>query len=119
MSLLADKDGEAFPPASLDKRGKKVSDQNYYIRVDKRHIAKLNGDLALAVWYSTLRDYARRIKPDELGFTRVSSSIFEQDFGYCRMRVWRLNKKLEDAGFIIVDKTPRGGRRYIGFKFIK
>lgn len=93
-----------------------MSDKNYYIKVDRRTIIEFEGDLAMAVWYSALRDYARRFKPDELGFTRVASSVFKKDFGFCRMKVWRFNQKLEKLGHIIVDKVARGGRRYIGFK---
>ena len=93
-----------------------MSDKNYYIKVDRRTILEFEGDLAMAVWYSALRDYARRFKPDRLGFTRVASSVFKQDFGYSKLKVWRLNKKLEELGYIIVDRVARGGRRYIGFK---
>lgn len=96
-----------------------MSDKKYYFKVDKRYVAAFNGDLVLAFWYSALKDYQRRFKPDKLGFVRVSSATFEEDFGFYRMKVWRLNQKLEDAGYIVVDKVSRGGRRYIGFKVLK
>ena len=97
-----------------------MSDKNYYLRIDKKSIAeKFGGDLALAVWYSALKDYQKRFKPDKFGFVRVSSAVFEEDFGLYRMKVWRLNQKLEEAGFIVVDKVSRGSRKFIGFKVLK
>ena len=95
----------------------------YYFKVDKSLIQKCNGDLSMALWYSALVDYAKRFRPDETGYTRVSIKSIIDDLGFPessgRMRIWRLNQKLEDEGYIAVDKVARGGRRYMGFKVLK
>lgn len=96
-----------------------MPEKDYFLRVYKSQIVRFEGDLALALWYSALKDYTKRFKPDKHGFVRVSSEVFNNDWGYCRMKIWRLNKKLEEKGFITVDRVSRGGRSFIGFKILK
>ena len=89
-----------------------------YIMTQKADFKRFGGELGLLLWYSTLQDYARRFKKDSNGFVRVSSKVFEEDLGCDRMKVWRYNKKLEDKGFIVVDRVARGRKTWIGFKII-
>lgn len=93
----------------------------YFIKVSKRDLAnqeKFGGDLRAVLWYSAMKDYAKRLGKDKLGYTRVSSATIKQDFGFDRMRVWRYNQDLEKRGLIAVDKASRGGRTWIGFKIL-
>lgn len=90
--------------------------KQYPMSIDMRDIPKVDGDLALAFWYSILKDYAKRMKKDKDGFIRVSSKVFEFDYGVNRMKIWRYNKRLEDKGLVSVDRAARGGRTWIGFK---
>lgn len=94
--------------------------QSKYSRpwIDKRDLSRVDGDFALLLWYSILKDYAKRMNQDKNGFVRVSSKVFELDLNADRMKVWRYNKKLEDKGLIAVDRVSRGGRTWIGFKLI-
>lgn len=93
---------------------------NYYIKVPKQIIFEFNGDFTLALWYATLIDYSKRFKPDELGFTRIAVKSILEDLGITeRTKVWRLNKKLVERGYIAVDKVARGGRRFMGFKILR
>ena len=90
--------------------------EHYFVKLDKRLIKQLDGDLALVSWLAILRDYAARFRTDNLGFTRVKLDVIKEDYGFYAVKVWRLNKKLEEAGLVEIDKVPRGGRRYMGFK---
>ncbi len=89
----------------------------YYFKLYMPDVKKTNGDLALLAWYSALKDYAKRFRRDKNGFTRVSSAVFEKDFGINRVKVWRMNKKLAELGLIILD-TASGGRNWVGFKVL-
>lgn len=93
--------------------------EDYFLRVRKTDIAKVEYDLTLALWYSALKDYARRFKPDKSGFNRINSALFESDLGVSRMRAWRYNSKLEALGLISLDKAHRGGRTWVGVKILK
>ena len=88
----------------------------YFLRIDKSLVDKLKGDPAAMLWYGALRDYARRFKPDDNGFVRLSTSVAEQDFGITPRQVRYLSHKLQTAGLIVLDNTPRGGRTPMGFK---
>lgn len=89
-----------------------------YIIVKKRDLRKLDNDFRLALWLSALKDYARRFKRDKFGYYRVPIDIIEADYGLYRVKIWRYNKELEDKGLIKVDRTIRGGRTWMGFRFI-
>ena len=90
----------------------------FYFSLDKRDLPKVNGDIALWVWYSKLKDYTQRFKADKYGFVRISPRIYEEDIGISKRQVQRYNKKLEDKGLIRIDKERRGGRTWAGFKLI-
>lgn len=92
--------------------------EKFYFAIDKKTIAKFKSSPKLLFWYIILQDYAARFKKDRLGFVRVPSQVFDDDFGIDRVKLWRYNKKLEDKGFIKVDRKHRGGRTWVGFKFI-
>ena len=96
----------------------KVKNKNSRPWLDKRDLERLGGDLALWAWYCVLKDYANRLPRDKNGFTRVASKVFESDLKADRMKAWRYNKKLEDKGLIVVDRTARGRSTWIGFKII-
>lgn len=88
-----------------------------YVLVRKSDIMKL-GDFRLATWLSVLQDYAKRFKRDKFGYIRVPIDVIKEDYGLYRTKVWRYNKQLEDKGFIKVDRTSRGGRTWMGYRFI-
>ena len=95
-----------------------MRDKEPYFIVKKKDMGKVNQDLALLSWYAILKDYAKRFKKDEKGFIRVPSNAFMEDYSLYHMKIWRYNKKLEDKGLIVVDRASRGGRTWIGYKFI-
>lgn len=99
----------------LGKRGKV---RDYYIKVRKIDIDRTGGDLSLALWYSAVKDYARRVKPDTHGFKRIASKVFEDDFGFDRKKAWRYNRKLAELGLIALDSAHRGGRTWVGLKIL-
>jgi hypothetical protein len=92
--------------------------KQYPISCELDDLAKVGGNMNLAYWYALLKDYRKRFKKDKLGFIRVPSQVFRFDMGADRKKVWRYNRKLEDKGLIIVDRTARGGRTWIGYKII-
>lgn len=92
--------------------------KQYPITCDLDDLTRVGGNMNLAYWYALLKDYRKRFKKDKLGFVRVPSQVFRFDMGADRKKVWRYNKKLEDKGLIIVDRTARGGRTWIGYKII-
>lgn len=89
---------------------------SYHFLVEKNLVKQFGGDLALALWYSALKDYARRFKPDKAGYVRISRSLIEQDLGLSRSQIRTLNAKLVAAGLLRVDGTSHGGRAYAGYK---
>lgn len=84
----------------------------------KNDVTRVGGDLRALAWYSALKDYAKRFRRDKTGFIRVPSYIMAEDFCTNRTQVWRYNKMLEDKGLILLDHTHRGGRTWVGFRFI-
>lgn len=90
----------------------------FYFTANKLDYAKVGGDFVLAYWYAVLKDYRKRLKKDQYGYTRVSSEMFADDWGLDRIKVWRYNRKLEDKGLIKIDRKKRGGRTWIGFKLV-
>ena len=97
---------------------KKHEDKQFIIDTNPTLVKKVGGDLALAFWYSILKNYAMRMKKDKHGFIRVSSNVFKFDLDADRKKVWRYNKRLEDKGLITVDRAKRGGTTWIGYKFV-
>lgn len=97
------------------KRGK-MPEKNYFLRINKSQIVRFEGDLALVLWYSALKDYARRFKPDKHGFVRITSHLINEDYGLDKQKIRRLNRKLEKMNLIVIDNVTRGGRTPIGFK---
>lgn len=98
-----------------------MTDSNYFLKVDKGVIRAFDGDLELALWYSALKDYRRRFRPDKYGFVRLDKGMITEELGeklYDR-KIRRLNQKLEEMGYIAVDKVKRGARNYMGIKVIK
>ena len=93
-----------------------MPEKNYFLRVDKAQIAQFKGDLALAIWYSALRDYAQRFKPDKYGFIRISNRLIATDYGLDKQKIRRMNKRLEKLNLIVLDDIARGGRIPIGFR---
>lgn len=89
-----------------------------YFTVQKRDIEKTGGDLSLALWFSALKDYSRRLKADKSGFKRVSSQVIQEDFGVDRRKAWRYNTKLVELGLIRLDTARHGGRTWVGFKIL-
>ena len=96
----------------------RVRNKNSRPWLDKRDLKAVDYDWSLAFYYAILKDYVRRLPADKKGFTRISSKMFETDLRADRMKIWRYNKKLEDKGLIVADRTQRGGRTYIGVKLI-
>lgn len=94
------------------------ANKKYPFPVNYEDIPKFDGNLRLAVWYALLKDYSKRFKKDKYGFVRVPSKVFRFDMGADRKKVWRYNKKLEDKGFIVIDRVARGGRTWIGYKIV-
>ena len=92
--------------------------RNYYWRVNKTDFESAHGDLGLLMWISILKDYEKRFRHDNAGFVRVPYQTFERDLGYNRVRVWRWNRRAEEAGLIAADRTTRGGRTWMGYKII-
>lgn len=97
------------------KRGK-MPEKNYFLRIDKSQIVRFEGDLGLVLWYSALKDYARRFKPDKHGFIRVSNRLIATDYGLDKQKARRMSKQLEKLGLIVLDNVARGGRTPTGFK---
>lgn len=93
-----------------------MPEKNYFLRVDKTQIAQFKGDLALAIWYSALKDYAQRFKPDKYGFIRISNRLIASDYGLDKQKIRRMNKRLEELNLIAVDNVARGGRIPTGIK---
>ena len=92
--------------------------KEFYFTIDIRDLEKVDGDLALLLWYSKLKDYAKRFRSDKFGFVRIPPNIYTQDTGINKKQVQRYNKKLEDKGLIGVDKVHRGGRTWAGIRLI-
>lgn len=90
----------------------------FYFVSDRRDLTKVGGDLALLCWYSKLKDYRQRFKPDKYGFIRIPPSVYEDDLGMSKKQVQRYNKKLEDKGLLKVDRMRRGGRTWAGFRLV-
>ena len=86
--------------------------------VNKNDTHKVGNNPALLLWYSKLKDYSRRFKPDKSGFIRIPPSYYEEDAMVDRRTVKRYNKQLEDKGLIKVDKIRRGGRTWAGFRLV-
>lgn len=97
------------------KRGK-MPGKNYFLQIEKSQIAKFEGNLDLALWYSALKDYGRRFKPDKHGFIRITSHLINEDYGLDKQKIRRLNRQLEKMHLIVIDNVARGGRTPIGFK---
>lgn len=97
------------------KRGK-MPGKNYFLQIEKSQIARFEGDLALVLWYSALKDYAKRFKPDKHGFIRVSNKLIATDYGLDKQKARRMSKQLEKLGMIVLDNVARGGRTPTGFK---
>lgn len=95
-----------------------VQNEKLYISAAKVDFGKAGCDPKAFFWYSVLKDYRRRFKRDRHGFTRVPSQVFNDDYGFDRIRVWRYNKMLEDKGLIKVDRVHRGGRTWIGYRLV-
>lgn len=89
-----------------------------YLIVKKSDLRKLGNDFRLAFWLSALKDYARRFKRDKFGYIRVPIEMIEEDYGLYKVKIWRYNKELEDKGLVKIDRTIRGGRTCMGFRFI-
>lgn len=89
-----------------------------YLVTMKRDLQRLDYDFRLTFWLSILKDYARRFKPDKLGYIRVPIDIIEADYKMYRVKIWRYNRELEDKGLLKIDRTIRGGRTWMGFRFI-
>lgn len=94
-----------------------VQNERFYI-IKKSDINKVDGDIKLLAWYSTLKDYSKRYRKDKTGFIRISPEIYKSDSGVTRRTIRRYNKRLEDKGLIEIDKTRRGGRTWAGFKLV-
>lgn len=97
---------------------RKIKDQDVYVMVSKKDAHKVDNNPVLLLWYSKLKDYSKRFKPDKNGFIRIPPSYYEEDAMVDRRTVKRYNKKLEDKGLIEVDKIRRGGRTWSGFKLV-
>lgn len=95
-----------------------VQDPTLVMITKKADLAKVGGSTKLFFWYSVLKDYRKRFKRDKHGFTRVSSQVFSDDYGFDRKKVWRYNKELEDKGLVEIDRVHRGGRTWIGFRIV-
>lgn len=95
-----------------------VQDPTLVMVSKKADFGKSGGDPKVFFWYSVLKDYRRRFKRDRHGFTRVPSRLFQEDYGFDRMRVWRYNKLLEGKGLVEIDRVHRGGRTWIGFRIV-
>ena len=91
---------------------------DFYFLADKRDVPKVDGDLALFLWYSKLKDYTKRFSKDEYGYIRIPPRIYEEDLNMSKKQAQRYNKKLEDKGLIKVDKIHRGNRTWAGFKLV-
>lgn len=94
------------------------NDDGYYFWVDKQDLIKVNGDVALLIWYAKLKDYAKRFKIDKTGYIRIPPDVYEKDLLFSKKKVQRYNRRLEDKGLIVVDKVHRGGRTWAGYRLI-
>jgi len=95
-----------------------VRSDGFWVASSRLDYARVEGDFFLWIWYSVLKDYAKRFKKDRFGFTRVDSQVFEEDYNLDRRKVWRYNRKLEDKGLLVIDRVKRGGRTWLGFKLV-
>lgn len=95
-----------------------VQDPRLYMLTTKADFSKVGGDMKLFAWYSILKDYRRRFKIDRHGYTRISSKMFNDDYGFDRNKVWRYNRMLEDKGLLKIDRVKRGGRTWIGYRIV-
>lgn len=96
----------------------KAQCDDIYVKVDKRDIKKFGSNLSLLMWYSKLKDYSRRFKPDKSGYIRIPPSYYTEDVLLDIRTIKRYNKQLEDKGLIKVDKIRRGGRTWSGFRIV-
>lgn len=96
----------------------KAKHDDIYVKVDKRDIEKFGGNLSLLMWYSKLKDYSRRFKPDKSGYIRIPPSYYIEDAMVDIRTIKRYNRQLEDKGLIEVDKIRRGGRTWSGFRIV-